>query len=207
MIEGGWICRACWKPNGPGEDRCYRCKTPRDQQVEVAAGSLKEQTVPVIEKRGRMDTELPLLAVLVAWPMWLQGWIGVIAGVLLGLFAVLLVISGQEADAILAMVIAVFAVVWSSIWIFISRSVRRQARWAYAIAAISYLWFSVPWVLGLIPLRQALPQDAVIPEGYFGMMTVFSLIQISLGICAIFLLGASFMRQGDDEASTSRETG
>jgi hypothetical protein len=203
LIEGGWICRACWKPNGPGEDRCYRCKTPRDQQVEVAAGSLKEQTVPGIEKRGRMDTELPLLAVLVAWPMWLQGWIGVIAGVLLGLFAVLAVITGEEASAILFMVVAVFAVVWSSFWIFISRSVRRQARWAYAIAAITYLLFSVPWVLGLIPL----PQDVVIPDWYIPVTTLFSLIQISLGICAVFLLIASFMREGTGEAATSNEAG
>ena len=46
MIEGGWVCRACWRPNGPREERCYRCHTPRDQQLAVEPGSLKEQTEP-----------------------------------------------------------------------------------------------------------------------------------------------------------------
>ena len=42
MIEGGWVCRACWRANRPQDSKCYRCTTPRDLQATVVAGSLKE---------------------------------------------------------------------------------------------------------------------------------------------------------------------
>jgi hypothetical protein len=204
LIEGGWICRACWKSNRPGDDRCYRCKTPRgEEQLRVQAGSLKEKTEPGYALRGRLDTRLGVFAALVAWPMWLSGWIGIIASVLVFLLALLGVVSGQEERALLTGAFAAVGLVFSWLWIFISRSVRRHARWAYAIAAIVYLVSSAPWLLGMVDV----PRDALaqLPAWYSTVQTTFSIVYLLLGICAVFLLIASFMREGSGETATSNE--
>ena len=200
MIEGGWICRACWKSNRPEDDRCYRCKTPRDQQIDVAAGSLKEQSAPGYKMRGRKDTELPLLAALVGWPMSLSGWLGIIVGILI---AVLAVLAGREANAMITIIAAAVFVLFGALFIFLGRSVRRHARWAYAVAAVAYLLPTAPTLLGLVEV----PEDIVLPDWYLNTQTVIGIVYVLLGLCAVFLLVTSFIRQGDGEESASTEAG
>ena len=206
MFNDGWVCRACWKPNRPQDDRCYRCKTPRDAQLTVEAGSQKEAIKPGAHLQGRMDTQLPLVAALVAWPMWLSGVLGIIGAALIFLLALLSAgrvdESGTSVGLVLGITAAVVAVV-SALWIFISRSVRRHARWAYAIAAIAYLLPTAPTVLGLVEV----PQQVDLPSWYRGVSTFFTLLYVLLGICAAFLLGASFMRSDEGPTETTPEAG
>jgi hypothetical protein len=203
MIEGGWICRACWKSNRPGDDRCYRCKTPREAQVEVAPGSLKEQTAPGYTMRGRMDTNLSLLAMLVAWPMWLSGWLGIIGGVLAGIGGALSLIGGDSENALLSVFGGALVIVLGAFVIFIARSVRRYARWAYVIAAVGYLLPSAPALLGIVEV----PAGVVVPDWYLNVQTVLAIIYLVLGLGAVFLLITSFIRQGDEGTSASTEAG
>ena len=200
MIQGDWICRACWKSNRPGDDRCYRCKTPREAQVEVAPGSMKEQIAPGYQMRGRMDTDMSLLAMLVAWPMWLFGWIGIIGGVFAGIGGL---VGGNSENALISVVVATVLIVVGVIYIFLSRSVRRHARWAYAITAIVYLLPSAPALLGIVEV----PAGVVVPDWYLNVQTILAIVYIVLGLGAVFLLITSFIRQGDGEPSASKETG
>lgn len=205
MIQGGWVCRACWKSNRPGDDRCYRCKTPRDQQLTVEAGSLKEVSAPGYKLQGRMDTDLGLLAALVAWPMWLSGWLGIIGSVLLFGLALLGLLSSEQTGALFLGIIAAFGFVFSGLWIFVSRSVRRHARWAYVIAAITYLLGSAPALLGVVDVpREALEQ---LPGWYISLQTVITIVYLVLGICALILLVASFLRKDDDVQSRADAPG
>ena len=205
MIQGGWICRACWKSNRPQDDRCYRCKTPREAQLTVEAGALKEQTEPSYKLRERMDADLGLLALLVAIPMWLSGWLGIIGGVLVFGLGLLGLLASEATSALILGVTGAGIVLFSALWIFISRSVRRHARWAYAIAAIAYLLPSAPWLLGLVSVpREAL---AGLPDWYSTVQTIFAVVYLILGIGAVVLLIASFMRQDREGTSASTEPG
>jgi hypothetical protein len=202
VIEGGWICRACWKSNRPSDDRCYRCKTPRDQQLEVEAGSLKESSAPGFEKRGRLDVELPVLTTLVAWPMWLSGWLTIVAGALGAVLALLAAVAGNVAGGLVTFVSGLLIIALGSLVIFLSRSVRRNARWAYVIAAIVYLLSSVPALFVIGDVRRLAPGY---PDWAFTVQTILSLIYLALGLLAILLLITSFMRRDSSESSAPPE--
>lgn len=203
MIQGGWVCRACWKSNRPQDDRCYRCKTPREEQLTVEAGSLKEQTAPGYALRNRLDAKLGILAAVVAWPTWLTGWLGIIGGVLVFLLALLTLVTGREVNALVIGITAVVVVLVSWFWIFLANSIRRNARWAYAVAAVVYIVPSAPWLLGIVDV----PPGIVLPDWYSTMQTVFALLGLVLGICAAVLLIASFMSEDGAEGSPSTEAG
>lgn len=199
MFTDGWICRACWKPNRPSDNRCYVCKTPREQQVAVEAGSLRERTDPTWKKRRRRDANLGLVAAIVSWPMWLSGG----ASILAGLFtAFLALISGGWADPdrnIARLVILIFAVVLvltGMLAIFVSRSIRRQARWAYALAIVLY---GVPAVAALLV---PIPFPAGVPDWYATVETALEWVYLILAFGAVLLLAASFM--GPDEGPAAR---
>lgn len=205
MFPDGWICRACWKPNRPGDDRCYVCKTPREEQLVVEAGSLKERAKPGFEKRGRLDSDLGIVAGIVAWPMWLSGVLGIIGGAFI-LFLAL--IAGDRVDTagtsvrLVLLITAVVIILFSMLWIFVSRSVRRQARWAYAIAILVY---GVPGLVALL-WSVPLPSQVELPAWYGVAETIFEWLYLVLGLMAVMLLAASFMRS-DDEAAEGRTSG
>jgi hypothetical protein len=203
MIQGGWVCRACWKSNRPEDDRCYRCRTPREQQMAVAAGSLKESSAPGAKLRDRMDYDLALLAALVGWPMWLSGWLGIIGGVLALIGGLLSLVGGRAANAVASIVVAALLFAVGLLFIFVSRSVRRNARWAYGIAAVAYLLPSAPTLLGLVRV----PREIAIPEWYLTIQTVLGIVYVLLGICAVFLLIASFIRREAGEAEAAPDAG
>lgn len=196
VFKDGWVCRACWKSNRPEDYRCYRCKTPREEQLAVEPGSLKARATPGWQKAGRMDLDLGILAFLVAWPMWLSGVLAFIFAVFAGLLAL---VAGDRVDDLgnsvrLVMVITtIVLVLFGMLWIFVSRSVRRQARWAYAIAILVYL---VPALLSLLfPVPPAI-QDQL-PDWALAVDTVLQWAYLILGLMAVLLLATSFMRHGD----------
>ena len=202
MFPDGWICRACWKPNRPSDDRCYVCKTPREQQVAVEAGSLKERTDPTWKKRRRLDANLGLVAAIVGWPMWLSGWLSILIAIFVMFLAL---IAGDRVDAsgtsarLVLIIAAVITAVAGMIAIFISRSIRRQARWAYALAILVY---GVP---ALVALLASVPLPAGVPDWYATVETALEWLYLVLAFGAVLLLAASFMGP-EDEATAGGQT-
>lgn len=155
MIRDGWVCRACYKPNKPAETVCYRCKTPRDQQLAVEMGSKVETIDPMFGKRGRLDIEWPVLAYLVSWPLGFDGALGLITGFLgLALGGVLTgtdeTVLGMDIGTFL-MLVAIVSMALSALRIFVARSIQRFARWAYVVAIVLTALGSFPYLLGIIP--------------------------------------------------------
>ena len=202
MVPGGWICRACWKANRPDDDRCYRCKAQRDPQVDVALFTDQPAAGSMTQGR-RLDTELPLLVLLVSLPMWISGWLAYLGAALLVVVAVLGVLSGNVASGIVLIIAAGVAVIIGSVWMFVSRKVRRTARWAYAVAAIAYVLPTAPSLLGLVEV----PEAVALPDWLLITQTVIGLIYVMLGICAVFLLIVSFMRTDTSSRARSTEAG
>ena len=204
MFPDGWICRACWKPNRPSDDRCYVCKTPREQQVAVEAGSLRERTDPTWKKRRRLDANLGLVAAIVSWPMWLSGALSI----LIAAFVVFLaLIAGDRVDAsgtslrLVLIITAAITAVFGMIAIFVSRSIRRQARWAYALAILVY---GVP---ALVALLASVPLPAGLPDWYGTLETALEWLYLVLAFGAVLLLAASFMGQESEAPSGGQTTG
>jgi len=193
VFEDGWICRACWQPNRSRDHRCYRCKTPREAQRAVEAGSLKERATPSWEKAGRRDLDLGMLAAIVAWPMWLSG----VFIMLLAVFAALAALgagdrvdsSGTSVRLVMVITAAVLAAL-AALWIFISRSIRRQARWAYAIAILVY---GVPAFVSLL-FAVPVPSSVAVPGWSVTLSAILEWVYLVLGLMAGLLLAASFMR-------------
>ena len=154
VIQGGWVCRACWRPNGPKEERCYRCHTPRDQQLSVEAGSLKAQTEPGYELKGRLDVDLSILAYLTAWPLRVLGGLGIVVGVGIALLSLLNSIEGRP-DVLglpfntYVTLFGMFVVLMGVLQIFLARSVRRHARWAYVVVLLLSVGWFISSILGL----------------------------------------------------------
>jgi hypothetical protein len=202
VFPDGWICRACWKPNRPSDDRCYVCKTPREQQAAVEAGSLKERTDPTWKKRRRQDANLGLVAAIVSWPMWLSGALSFLLAAFAAFFAL---IVGDRVDPsgnsvrLVMLITAVVLAMYGALAIFVSRSIRRQARWAYALAIVVY---GVPSLLALLA---AVPLPAGVPDWYATVETAFEWVYLVLAFGAILLLAASFMGP-DDEATVGGQT-
>ena len=203
MFPDGWICRACWKPNRAGDDRCYACKTPREEQLVVEAGSKKEAIQPGIEKRNRLDSDLGIVAILVAWPMWISGVLLLISAAFT-LFLALIVgdrVSPEGISArLILIIVAVVTVLIGMLYIFVSRSVRRQARWAYAIA---FLGYGVPSFISLM-WSVPVPAEVGLPDWYVTLEFVLQWVYLVLGLMALMLLAASFMRDDEPQQSRSR---
>lgn len=199
MIRDGWVCRACWKPNGPNEDRCYRCKTPRDEQPNVEAGSRIVEADPGANLTGRLDTQLPVLALLAAWPLRVYGAFVVGIGIFV-LFISLFAggdsqpVMGIDGQAFLGL-LGFGLICLGALQVFIARSVRRGARWAYAIAALVGLGGSLPRLLNLVTNEQLATGWA--RTGYL----VGAWLYLGMALCAAALLVTSFIRV--DDAATA----
>lgn len=76
----GWVCRACWKPNRPQDELCYRCKTPRnadESEVEArraAAAARAEEP----EKVPDLLVALPVVIFRGYSRVWIRGGLGVL---------------------------------------------------------------------------------------------------------------------------------
>jgi hypothetical protein len=115
-----WTCRVCWKPNWLEDERCARCKSPREldrEQVEeqrkvVAARAEQPEVVPDIVvalpvvifrgysrawKRGGLGT-FGFLALMAFAGVTEPGWLIVTAGLAAGLL-VFGFVAGEVADA------------------------------------------------------------------------------------------------------------
>ena len=81
-----WICRACWKPNRPQDELCYRCKTPRDADVSEIEARRKAAAARAAEPEKVPDllVALPVVIFRGYSRVWIRGGLGV-----LGLLALL----------------------------------------------------------------------------------------------------------------------
>ena len=193
MIEGGWVCRACWRPNGPNEERCYRCHTPRDEQLSVEAGSLKERTEAGAELVGRLDADLGLLAWLAVLPMRVNAVLSIVGGVLLLVIGLLigdqaLPKAGGLDGNVVVMLVGVVAIIIGSLQIFLANSVRRHARWAYVVTLLLSLAATAPRLLGAdVP---DLTNDTALTVWWIDTWLYFF-----IALAAAALLLASFVRK------------
>lgn len=155
-FRDGWVCLACWKPNRAQDNRCFACKTPRDQQTTVKAGSLTEKVKPGSDLVGRLDAEVPLLALLTAWPMRIAG----VAAIGLGSLGFVLTLlsrgEGQPAvfgmDAKMFVGLVMFGVVLlGALQVFLADGVRRHARWAYVLTILIGLAVGAGRLLDVTP--------------------------------------------------------
>lgn len=193
VIRDGWVCRACWKPNLADETVCYRCKTPRGEQLKVEMGSKVREIDPMFGKRGRLDIEWPVLAYLVSWPLGFDGALGILTG-FLG-FALGGVLTGEE-ETILGMdvgtflmLVAVASIALSVLRIFVARSIQRFARWAYVVAIALTLLGSVPYLVGALPV----PYEAGTLSASIHTFRVW--VNLAMFFGAIALLVMSFIRR------------
>jgi hypothetical protein len=200
VIQGGWVCRACWHPNGPREDRCYRCHTPRDEQLAVEAGSLKAQTEPGYQLRGRLDASLPILAYLTAWPLRVTGALDI------GIGALIVIVGLLRGDAGLPSLLGMPANIWLSLFgmlyvlvgflkIFIATSVRRYARWAYVVTIVATVGSLASTVVG-----PSIPADSGDLATVLWWINTWVTFGIAMGATALLL--ASFVRRPIDEVES-----
>jgi hypothetical protein len=193
VIEGGWVCRACWRPNGPKEERCYRCHTPRDQQLAVEAGSLKKQTEVGAELVGRLDTNLGLIAWLVVLPMRVGAVLSIVVGGFLFVLGLLLAdrglpqVGGLDGNIVVSLA-GLLAILNGALTIFLVKSVLRHARWAYVVMLLLSLAAIAPRVLG-----------AEVPdltsEAAQTVWWIATWWYVAIGLSMALLLLASFVRQ------------
>lgn len=203
MFEDGWVCRACWKPNRAQDDRCFRCKTPRDQQAQVEAGSQVAKIRPGAHLEGRLDAEIPVLAMLVAWPLRAYGALTVLIGLLI---VGITLLSWAPRPPIMGINWQLFVVsagmiviILGALQIFFANSVRRHARWAYVVALMFGLLGSLPRLLNLVPSTQ-------VPEGLgHTIWLIGPWLYLAMAIGAVVLLLTSFIRRDNpNRASASR---
>lgn len=202
MFQDGWICSACWKSNRARDARCYACKTPRAQQVSTERGSVVAKVKPEAQLAGRMDAQVPLLAMLTAWPLRLTG----IAAVGLGAIGAVLTLLSRGAgqppvlgmDAKLFVLLIMMAIIATgALQIFLAQSVRRHARWAYAITIIIGLAVSLTRLLDLIPASPLLSGRSL--AIYYGSAWIY----LAMAVLAAVLLAMSFVGQ-EREPDSSR---
>jgi hypothetical protein len=131
-IQGAWICRACWKTNRPGDEKCYRCHTPRTTD-----------DLPIQGERGvgqgpSQDTGR-LLGILIALPPFVFKWVArlyVLGGILFLGIAVLAAVE-PEAPALSWLLLTAVAAGWfllGFVMRWASRAMRHQNPWAFVVA-------------------------------------------------------------------------
>lgn len=193
MIEGGWICRACWKSNGPRDTRCYRCHTPREEQAAVEAGSLQARTKPGWELIGRLDADLPVLTLVTVLQMRIYSALGIGLGVLVFLLG--LVNGGEGAPEVFGMPANVFIMLFGVITViagfllvFLTGGLRRHARWAYGVTAVVFTGDSLLRISGFtVPTMTGGPG--------FVAWHVSAWVSLVVGVGAAALLVTSFIRR------------
>jgi hypothetical protein len=192
MFKDSWVCRACWKPNRAGDNRCYRCKTPRDAQASVEAGSLKEKADPAWQLRGRLDAQFPLVAYLLSWPFRISGVLSIVSGVLIFLIGLLADTSvdptfmGIPPNVMIGL-IGLAVIIIGALQLFVGRSIQRFARWAYVLALLTTVPYSFPTLLGLVEV----PPSA--GDGAATASLIGAWIYFALAVMAAFLLVTSFV--------------
>jgi hypothetical protein len=164
----GWVCRACWKPNRPQDELCYRCKTPRnadESEVEArraAAAARAEEP----EKVPDLLVALPVVIFRGYSRVWIRGGLGV-----LGILALLafggvtdvgyLVLTGGLGAGLVAIGFVAREV---------SESMRDRELWAFAAGVA----MSVVAVIGSVTAFEVLAPGLVNPAAIrWGSVIVF----------------------------------
>lgn len=164
----GWVCRACWKPNRPQDELCYRCKTPRyadESEVEArraAAAARAEEP----EKVPDLLVALPVVIFRGYSRVWIRGGLGV-----LGILA-LLAFSGVTDVGYLLLTGGLGAglVAIGFVAREVSESMRDRELWAFAAGVA----MSVVAVIGSVMAFEILAPGLVNPAAIrWGSVIVF----------------------------------
>ncbi len=124
-IQGGWVCRACWKANGPNDDRCYRCHTSRyaDEETVAARRGMDKAPVAGNDMRDGLELLVSLPAVVLSWYRWML----LPSGVLFAGLTVLVVID-PSAPSNAWLIMLAFAAVLLGLFFVMGWAVRGMRR-------------------------------------------------------------------------------
>jgi hypothetical protein len=194
VIEGGWVCRSCWNSNRPTDARCYRCHTPRVDELYANAGPVSERVAVAPAMSIRLDTDLPFLTLLATLPIRVYGTLSVAVGVLIVMLGLLgggvsvVGLAPVSAGIILIIPIGIVTGLFGFWLIFLANRVGRHARWAYVVAFLLFLTDSVPRLLGV--LKPVFTNDVINV-----VLLISAWVSFGTAVCAGALLLTSFVRQ------------
>ena len=177
-----WICRACWKPNRPQDELCYRCKTPRDADASEIEARRKAAAARAEEPEKVPDllVALPVVIFRGYSRVWIRGGLGV-----LGLLALLA--FGGITDLgylLLAGGLGVGLVVIGFASREVAESMRDRELWAF-LAGVA---LSVVAVIGSVTAFEVLAPGLVNPSAIrWGSAIVFGGAGAAAG-AGLFLL-------------------
>jgi hypothetical protein len=139
-----------------------------------------------------MDAQVPLLAMLTAWPLRITGVAAIGFGAIGAVLTLLSRGAGQPPvlgiDAKLFVLLAMMAIIAiGALQIFVAHSVRRHARWAYAVTAIVGLAVSLTRLLDLIPATPLMSGRSL--AIYYGGAWIY----LAMAVLAAVLLAISFV--------------
>jgi hypothetical protein len=165
--------------------------------MSVNAGSLQEAVKPGAHLTGRMDAQMPILAWLTAWPLRVAG----IAAIALGsLGFVLTLLSRGEGqppvlgiDAKLFVGLVMLAVVLiGALQVFLANSVRRHARWAYALTIVIGLGVAASRLINVDATPEGMPSASLVIYRGAGWL------YLAMAVLATALLVVSFINRAPD---------
>jgi hypothetical protein len=130
----GWVCRSCWKSNRPKDDRCYRCRTPRDADTATVEAN-RVQRERESERRERVPVvvgEIP--ARILNW----YGRGGIVAAFLAAVALVLAIGQGDDRarDVPIIGLVAVACLVYGVTLRWAAGEMRAARFWGFAVALV-----------------------------------------------------------------------
>jgi len=147
-IDGGWICRTCWKTNRPSDRRCYRCHTPRTADDATIGSQRGAKPLPASKDAGdALDLLVALPAVVFSWFWRLY----VLGGILFLGLSVLIAINDRAPQFawVPAAGVAGGAFLLAVVMRWASSAMRARNPWAYFTAlAVSlgiggFTWYAL----------------------------------------------------------------
>ena len=168
MSSEGWVCKACWKWNRPADEKCWRCKAPREaDDVQL------EEHRRAREARAHQAEAVPDLVVAV--PVWVfRGYAKVWMRGGIGLFPLLgLILFAGVTDPLWFALTAGFGVGLIACGFLAGEVVdgmREREVWAF----LAGIGLSVMGGIGSVVAFQAFAEDLVSPMAVrWGSLVVF----------------------------------
>jgi len=180
-VEGPWICRACWKTNRPGDDRCYRCHLTRDADEATVqrkrgagkAGAAKDDARNALDVlKALPNASVSIFTILQGLVFWVTGVSALVFGVMF-LGALLLVSFSDRMQFqvwLLWAAAAGIAIGSGLFWLRASRAIRAREPWALGISLVSSLTSAVA---GVVLLRTRPAAAVQLDPWLYGEIAIF----------------------------------
>ena len=180
-FDDGWVCRSCWKPNRPGDTRCYRCKTERDADRQTVEARRTELVTAKQRLEARQSSAAGIAGVLPAAVFAWYGRLALIGGVLF-LLLTPLVISRPNAPPNtvplwVGLAIGTIAVGAGMRWA--SGAMRVANPWGFVaglVISVGFAAFTI-YALGTLPVGVGNPNwMRYVSIGVFGLSAILALV-------------------------------